>query len=156
MSRPWSIPVYWDDLSIVVQDILMSGDVSNVGKTLAGRLEQTEVLDEDGALTEFGREVGQFGVNLREMAQRKLKVYGWEGWRNECPAARNGNRQTREVVACKSKMAVARVAGVNRPVQLFNLDETGNEQDIAAAMSEPGTLFWRPLGGRGAYTRGPS
>jgi hypothetical protein len=30
-----------------------------------------------------------------------LKVYGYRGWRDECPPAPNGSKQTREIVAAK-------------------------------------------------------
>ena len=151
--RPWSIPVFWHDSPERVREALVSGDVSKLSAAERGRLERAEVLDED-ALTDFGRELAQFGINLSEMRRLKLKVYSWQGWRSECPAARNGSSQTTEVVAVKSKAAAARGAGVNRPAQLFNLTETGNDQDIAAAMAEPGVVFWRPLDGREKFIRG--
>lgn len=71
-----------------------------------------------------------------------LKVYGWEGMR--APLSRN---QTREIVAARSKAEVARIVGEKYPSNLFNLAETGNEGEIQKAMSEPGTVFWRPLDG---------
>lgn len=79
---------------------------------------------------------------------KKLHVYGWQGWRTECPAAPNGGRQTREVCAAHSKAEAARVAGKKWAHQLFNFGETGNEQDIAAAMAQPGVVLWRPLDDR--------
>lgn len=76
---------------------------------------------------------------------RKLKIYGWQGMRRECPAAPNGSRQTREICAAPSMAAVARIMGEKSPRALFNLGETGNGMEIAQAMSEPGVVFWKPL-----------
>ena len=76
---------------------------------------------------------------------RTLKVYGWQSFRRECDPAPNGSRQTREICAAHSMAEVARIAGVNRPQQLFNLGETGNKEELAAATASPGTIFWRPL-----------
>jgi hypothetical protein len=78
---------------------------------------------------------------------RKLKVYGWTGYRLECPPAPNGNHQTREVVAAASMAAAARAAGERSPRQM-DMCESGNDEDIAQAMSKPGVVFWRPLNKR--------
>ena len=67
----------------------------------------------------------------------KLQVYGWVSFR--------GRTQSREVVAAHSLAEVARLAGYKRPSQLFNLSPTGNGPETAAAMSEPGVIFWHPL-----------
>ncbi len=67
-----------------------------------------------------------------------MKVYRWQGWRSECPPARNGGRQTHEIMAAKSKAAVARAMGVKYPRQLFNLGITENEIDVAVAAAEAG------------------
>lgn len=77
--------------------------------------------------------------------RNKLKVYGWQGWRNECPAAPNGGRQTREICAAKSGAEVARIMGVSSPARLFNFCETGNSREIEIALRSPGTVFWRPI-----------
>lgn len=74
-----------------------------------------------------------------------MKVYGWMGYRRECPPTRNGGRQTREIVAAKSGAAAARAAGVKRPAQLFNFCETGNKREIYIATAHPGVVFWAPL-----------
>jgi len=88
------------------------------------------------------------------MGKTKLKVYGWQGHRSECPPAANGGQQTREIVAAPSKAAAARAAGKKDPRSLFNFDETGNQHEIEIAMAEPGTVFWRPLDHRkGTYLR---
>lgn len=77
---------------------------------------------------------------------RKLKVYGWQGYRiKECPPAPNGSHSTREICAATSMAAVARAAGEDHPRRLFNLGETGNNEEIAKALAEPGVVFWHPL-----------
>ena len=78
----------------------------------------------------------------------QLKVYGWTGYRNECPAAPNGNRQTREIVATTSWRRAAilggqTVGGLRRYGSI-----TGNPFEIALATSKPETVFWRPLDAR--------
>jgi hypothetical protein len=70
----------------------------------------------------------------------KLRVYGWEGFRT---GARNG---TREIVAARSQAEAARRAGVGAPRNLFNLCETGNRDEIAEALAQPGTVLWKPIG----------
>jgi len=77
--------------------------------------------------------------------KRKLKVFGWQGRRLECPRAPNGDCSTREIVAAKFASEAARLAGYDRPAQMFNLCETGNAGEIAKALSEPGVIFWGPL-----------
>lgn len=74
---------------------------------------------------------------------RQLKVYGWIGWRNECPPAANGNHQTREVVAARSMAEVGRIVGES-PRRL-DMSETGNQGELTVALSAPGTVFWHPL-----------
>lgn len=76
---------------------------------------------------------------------KKLKVYGWTGWRQECPTGPNGNRQTREVVAASSKKAVREIAGKWDTPPNSELTDTGNEDEIKQAMSEPGVVFWHPI-----------
>lgn len=73
----------------------------------------------------------------------KLKVYGFRGYRVECPAAPSGSRQTREIVATTSKTK-ARSLG-EWSTSLSEICETGNAGEIAAAMAEPGTVFWSPI-----------
>jgi hypothetical protein len=77
------------------------------------------------------------------MTGRALKVYGWTNWRNECPRAPNGGRQTREICAAPSKAAAERALGERIPQGFGGI--TGNDEEIAQAMSEPGVVFWRPL-----------
>lgn len=81
------------------------------------------------------------------MARRELRVFGWMGQRIECPAAGNGSRQTREIVAAYSKADAARAAGKKAPTQahMWNLSETGNDTELSTALQFPGVVFWRPL-----------
>jgi hypothetical protein len=74
--------------------------------------------------------------------KRRLKVYGWSGYRLE---AAGPHRQTREIVAAPTMVAAARAAGCVRARQLWNLCETGNKREIETAMAEPGVVFWRAL-----------
>lgn len=79
---------------------------------------------------------------------RKLKVYGWTGYRRDCPPAPNGNRQTREIVATTSKKEAARLVDPERswmrpPVS--EIDETGNAAEIELATANPGVVFWCPI-----------
>ena len=67
----------------------------------------------------------------------KLKIYGWQSQRS--------SDQTREIVAAPSRAAAARLAGYQRPDQMFNLGETGNSQEIEIATSKPGIVFWTSL-----------
>lgn len=79
---------------------------------------------------------------------RKLKVYGCRHMRSECPPAANGGRQTREIVAAPSKREAARLVDPERPwmrPRLSEIEETGNDEEIKLAMSEPGVVFWCPL-----------
>ena len=66
-----------------------------------------------------------------------MKTYGWYGHRE--------SGQSREIVAAKSGAAAARLAGVKRPSALFNFSETWNLAETLLAMTEPGTVFWRPI-----------
>ena len=81
--------------------------------------------------------------HVREV--KKLKVYGWQGHRYECPPAATGGRQTWEICAAPSMAAVARAAGASYPRQLFCLGQIENDDDVATAMAEPGVVFWHPL-----------
>lgn len=74
-----------------------------------------------------------------------MKTYGWIGYRAECQPAPNGGKQTREICAAESKAAVARAAGVKGPHALWNLDETGNREEIGQSLLAPGVIFWLPL-----------
>lgn len=80
---------------------------------------------------------------------RTLKVYGWHGYRL---AAKDRHHQTREICAAPSKAAAARAAGKQRPDQLWNLSETGNQREVEAALQQPGVVLWRSLDDhRGEY-----
>lgn len=74
-------------------------------------------------------------------SKKKLKVYSWQDWRSYD----GGVGQVRACVAAPSKAAAARAVGEKDPRRLFNLGETGNEDSINKAMSEPGIVFWYPL-----------
>jgi hypothetical protein len=76
---------------------------------------------------------------------KKLKVYGWIGWRNECPLAPNGSMQTREIVSARSKGEAAKLAGKSGPWRTWDLCETRNYDEMLQARSEPGMIFWHPL-----------
>jgi hypothetical protein len=139
-------------LSDAAREALLT-DVTKLRSPAREKLVRFEVLDEDDALTEYGEWVVLFGRNLLEMERRKLKVYGWTGWRTECRQSPNGGKQTREVMAAKSKAEVGRKAGLKRG-ELNEMCDSGNEEDINAAMAEPGVVFWRPLDARGEpFTR---
>lgn len=80
----------------------------------------------------------------------KLKVYGYSGF------VRDGTHvQSRMVVATTSK----KVAAVLFRTTLHDLNEfggeTGNKDEIATAMSNPGKVFYRPLDDRGPFKEVP-
>lgn len=85
---------------------------------------------------------------------KKLKVYGWQGSRRECRPAPNGSTQTREICAATSWLAVEAETGPYHKPHRDHRGETGNASEIAQAMSEPFTVFWRPLNDyRGPWTK---
>jgi hypothetical protein len=70
--------------------------------------------------------------------RRKLRVYGWQGFR--------AGKCTREICATTSKEAAARIAGYEGKVhRLFNLGTTSNDQEIEAAMAQQGKVLWRGM-----------
>jgi hypothetical protein len=71
----------------------------------------------------------------------KLKVYGWQGWRREAPG---WHHQTREICAARSRAEVGRIVD-RKPSALFNLEETGNDEELKVALAQPGVVFWRGL-----------
>lgn len=77
-----------------------------------------------------------------------LKVYRWTNWRSDLPPAANGNRQSHEVMAAPSVAAVMRATGLSRHILAHSLGETGNDEDIATALSKPGTVFYRGINDR--------
>ncbi len=77
---------------------------------------------------------------------KPLKVFSWQSFRAECPP--NGNLQTREIVAARSKAEVVRIAGKKYTYELFNLGETGNSLELELALSRPGVIFWTPINDR--------
>jgi hypothetical protein len=74
---------------------------------------------------------------------RKNKVYGWTGYRYDCPPALNGSCQTREICATTSIKRLCEILGCMKS-ELLGLSETGNAQENRLAMAEIGTVFWRP------------
>lgn len=74
---------------------------------------------------------------------RKLKLYHWQGWRHECPAAANGGKATREIIATTSK-AEARAAS-NGFIPLREICEGGSDEELAAAMANPHVILWHPI-----------
>lgn len=80
---------------------------------------------------------------------KQLKVYGWTGMRNEALGPRNRHGQTREIVAAYSAAEVRRITGLTRAEWEHSGCETGNENEIQAASSKPGTVFWTNLNASG-------
>lgn len=74
---------------------------------------------------------------------RPLKVYGARGFRSDCREAANRSRQTREVIAARSKAEAKRLAGWRWGNDWFG--ETGNADEVRIALTRPGKLFWKPL-----------
>ncbi len=68
---------------------------------------------------------------------RKLKVYGWPHY-----GSINGDRKDRAIMAAPSGAAVARALGMKTASQVFNLSETGNDDDIATALAQPGKILY--------------
>jgi len=71
----------------------------------------------------------------------KLKVWGFSDFR----IYKGEQVQTREVVAVRSVAELVRLTGMGRSTINNYAAETGNETEVAVAMSKPGTIFWRPL-----------
>lgn len=75
---------------------------------------------------------------------KRLKVYGFMGYRKECPPAANGNRQTREIVACTAWTTAAQLSGSSlNHIRTYGAI-TGNPAEVAVAMANPGVVFWTP------------
>lgn len=73
---------------------------------------------------------------------KKLKVYGWIGYRSECNTR---SHQTREIAASTSKLKIAKALGFNCASQVFNLTETENVGEIKLCLNNPGVIFWKGL-----------
>lgn len=89
----------------------------------------------------------------------KLKVYGITAFINapltpEMLGSAPHVRQAHAVVAAPSKKAAAEAFEVSMYELNRSGGETGNDEDIAVALSEPGTVFYRPMNGRGPSFRG--
>jgi hypothetical protein len=77
---------------------------------------------------------------------RRLKVYGWLGWRPDCPPAPNGNTQVRYIVAATSwRAAVATIPGEPLAHAMQFGSVTANDGEVRQAMSQPGQAFWAPV-----------
>jgi hypothetical protein len=76
---------------------------------------------------------------------RQLKVYGWRNWRH----APTFHGQTREVMAAHSVAEVMRTAGITRATWNHGGSITANDEEVALAMSKPGTVFWQDMKNRG-------
>ncbi|QAY16142.1 hypothetical protein SEA_SONALI_30 [Arthrobacter phage Sonali] len=81
----------------------------------------------------------------------KLKVYAWTGTKF---TPGSGQRQSRNIIAATSIAELVRLAGIPRSEYKWSGSTTGNPEEVAQAMSKPGTMFWRPLDGRGAWQEG--
>jgi hypothetical protein len=75
---------------------------------------------------------------------RELKVFGYTGHRREAYKDRNVHGQTREVIATTTKAEAHRMSGLSRALFDRSVSITGNEEEVALAMSSPGTVFWQP------------
>ena len=86
------------------------------------------------------------------MSRGKLKVYSWETPTTQAETKALGDEpwqaQAVAFVAARSRAEVGRLAGVDRPSQLFNLGETGHSIDCATARARPGVVFIRSMNGR--------
>jgi len=88
---------------------------------------------------------------------RELKVYGWIGMRpsSEQENWREFGSQARYIVAAHSVAEVCRLANITRSAYNWTGRETGNNDEVATAMTEPGTVFYRKLDLReGDWRRG--
>lgn len=104
------------------------------------------LMVESSSITDAERAISEFLPIQPRQAPRsqKIKVYVWQGFRT--PLSTTTRRvQSREIVAARSKAEVARIVGVKSPSALFCLGETKNQRAVAAAMAEPGTIFWRDI-----------
>lgn len=77
---------------------------------------------------------------------RKLKVYGWHGYRH--------GGQTRNICAANSfaelvrKVKASGVDVVNNMPRRDYTSETGNAAELEVALASPGVVFWRPVDSR--------
>ncbi len=80
------------------------------------------------------KQAKQAGPEMKRVPpQSKWKVYGWRYYRSV--------GQTREIALAPSKGAVARALSL-RGYSTADIDETGDEGEIALARSKPGTIFY--------------
>ena len=164
--KVWNIPLIWHNLTEDMQEVLLEGRLWKSGNSMAALqrrgLFHLPVPNTGEKLfplfferrTALGAAVRRYGKNLRKMERLKLKVYGWHRYRTEGPTALDAGCTTWEVMAADSQTEVARATGVDWPRQLLDLCETYNDEDIAAALSKPHVVFWRPYDRHGTpFTR---
>ena len=72
---------------------------------------------------------------------RALKVYGWTSAYIQGAQKDQFNQDFRVIVAATSQAEVARIVGKKGPYALWCLCATGNDGEIAKAMSKPGAVF---------------
>lgn len=69
-----------------------------------------------------------------------MKVYSWTAYHIRDVPRQRYIHTFRCIVAAKSKAEVMRLTGCTK-AGLFNLGEACNEEDVALALSAPGTVF---------------
>jgi hypothetical protein len=74
---------------------------------------------------------------------RPLKVFGYTGHRRAAYKDRNVHGQTREIIAATTKAEAHRMSGLPRSLFDRSVSITGNDEEIAQAMTAPGTVFWQ-------------
>jgi hypothetical protein len=75
---------------------------------------------------------------------RALKIFGWTGHRREATMERNVHGQTKEIIAATTKAEAHRMSGIARSLFERTLHETADPEEVAQAMTAPGTVFWQP------------
>lgn len=66
---------------------------------------------------------------------KPLTVYGWTGYTRD-------NVQVREILAARSVTEALRISGRSRADWKHSGTVTGNEDEIAIALAEPGVIFY--------------
>ena len=75
---------------------------------------------------------------------RKLKVFGWTNFWNDPRIEKNGHWQVRCICASPSKAEIKRTYNL-RDCDMFNCCNTGNNQEIEAAMKQPMVILAKNL-----------
>lgn len=76
----------------------------------------------------------------------RMKVYGCTLWIHNGPAEPNGNRQRRCVVAARNQRSAAEAMFISLNYLREHGGETGNAEEQAVALAEPGVVFWEHKG----------